>query len=257
MSVLKQCKVVQSIPHYFVLEGTPAYFSNDQISQAIQEMVEKKFQHDLKSISVICDESELNFGFWKDELLKAGFQLKTRRLQFERSLDTLEKKSGSHEITWQKTEDAQFQKYWMLASKDSLNKPDSVSIDNGLFEGLKEELGSSYGDHCLIGCWNGRPIGISIPHIEPGTAEEGRLFFLGLFPEYRGQGLGRYLHLQSLIHLKRIGARNYIGMTDERNIPMQKLFIQNGCPNTRTISVYWINEMNKGDDRHDITKYRG
>ncbi len=33
------------------------------------------------------------------------------------------------------------------------------------------------------------PIGMSIPHIETGTESEGRLFYFGVMPYYRGKGI--------------------------------------------------------------------
>ena len=33
-------------------------------------------------------------------------------------------------------------------------------------------------------------VGISIPHIEMGTNDEGRMFYFGIVPEMRGKGLG-------------------------------------------------------------------
>ena len=46
---------------------------------------------------------------------------------------------------------------------------------------------------------------MSIPHIETGTESEGRLFYFGVMPYYRGKGIASRLHLQSLHMLKEIG----------------------------------------------------
>ena len=43
---------------------------------------------------------------------------------------------------------------------------------------------------------------MSIPHIETGTESEGRLFYFGVMPYYRGKGIASRLHLQSLHMLK-------------------------------------------------------
>lgn len=44
-----------------------------------------------------------------------------------------------------------------------------------------------------------------------GDIDEGRLFYFGIFPEERGKGYSKYLHLQSLHFLKEMGATYYIG----------------------------------------------
>lgn len=49
---------------------------------------------------------------------------------------------------------------------------------------------------------------MSIPHIETGTESEGRLFYFGVMPYYRGKGIASRLHLQSLHMLK--GNRGYL-----------------------------------------------
>jgi len=37
-----------------------------------------------------------------------------------------------------------------------------------------------------------------MPHIEPGTSEEGRLFYFGIIPSERGKGKSKLLHKQAL-----------------------------------------------------------
>ncbi|WP_233522734.1 hypothetical protein [Peribacillus glennii] len=45
-------------------------------------------------------------------------------------------------------------------------------------------------------------MGIAIPHIEPGTDSEGRLFYFGLMPEERGKGKSAEIHMDCLMLLK-------------------------------------------------------
>ena len=40
--------------------------------------------------------------------------------------------------------------------------------------------------------------GISIPHIEQGTTDEGRMFYFGVVPEHGGKGYGKLFHTITL-----------------------------------------------------------
>ncbi|MFG6496491.1 GNAT family N-acetyltransferase [Fictibacillus sp. UD] len=74
-----------------------------------------------------------------------------------------------------------------------------------------------------------RPVAVCIPHIEPGTRNEGRLFYFGVLPEERGKGYAGKLHKRSLYLLKEMGASYYVGSTHESNIAMQRVFEKSGC----------------------------
>nr|WP_256521942.1 GNAT family N-acetyltransferase [Halobacillus sp. A5] len=96
--------------------------------------------------------------------------------------------------------------------------------------GLKKEIGAPYLQSCLTAYENEQAIGIIMPHIEPGTKEEGRLFYFGVLPEFRRQGRGRELHHLALTKLrKEFGASDYIGATSHNNTPMLRIFEANGC----------------------------
>ncbi|MBC9721937.1 MAG: GNAT family N-acetyltransferase [Lactobacillus sp.] len=94
---------------------------------------------------------------------------------------------------------------------------------------LLNELGPNWRSRCHIFYKDEEPLGISIPHIEDGTTEEGRLFYFGVTPPHRGKGYGRLLHLHSLELLKDIHASYYVGSTDEHNDYMIRIFKANGC----------------------------
>ena len=71
---------------------------------------------------------------------------------------------------------------------------------------------------------------MSIPHIEPGTVSEGRLFYFGVnCLSYRGKGVASQLHLQCLHMFKEMGATYYIGSTHTSNEKMQGIFWRNNC----------------------------
>ncbi len=96
-------------------------------------------------------------------------------------------------------------------------------------QSVERLLGSDWGHSCIAIYEENKPIGITIPHIEPETIDEGRLFYFGLLPEERGKGRSVQLHYQSLLFLKQMGATYYIGSTHETNLIMQNVFLKNGC----------------------------
>jgi RimJ/RimL family protein N-acetyltransferase len=85
----------------------------------------------------------------------------------------------------------------------------------------------------------GKDAGICIPHIEPNTKSEGRIFFLGTTPRFRGQGLASEIHLFAAASLRLdLKADSYIGVTNTDNWPMKKVFIRNGCTKIHSIEIY-------------------
>ncbi|MGD6965479.1 hypothetical protein ACQCVP_03480 [Rossellomorea vietnamensis] len=85
----------------------------------------------------------------------------------------------------------------------------------------------------------GRDAAVYIPHIEPHTEDEGRVFFFGIKPEFRGYGYGAKIHRSALCSLKKmLNARVYVGVTDSGNLKMKKVFERNGCTKTGSIAIY-------------------
>jgi len=121
----------------------------------------------------------------------------------------------------------EFKQLWERWMSGSANRPSSLTMEQHLLS-VKSELGEDWEKSCQVFYLQNNPVGISIPHIEPGTMNEGRLFYFGLLPEVRGKGLSTPLHLQSLWALKEMGATRYIGSTHIANKPMQRVFEKNG-----------------------------
>lgn len=126
---------------------------------------------------------------------------------------------------------------WERVMTGSLNST-SINVEKQM-DSLKIELGSRYRDSCILAFEGEKPIGVTIPHIEAGTIEEGRLFYFGLIPEERGKGKSTILHRQTLSLLKsKFKATTYIGNTSEKNIPMLQVFRNNKCKVLEKNKVY-------------------
>ncbi|WP_051353251.1 GNAT family N-acetyltransferase [Thalassobacillus devorans] len=148
-----------------------------------------------------------------------------------------------------------FKDIWEQAMSQSLNAPSSLDMD-GHMQSVKDELGEDYQSSCLVAYEDGLPIGVVMPHIEPGTTDEGRLFYFGLVPEARSQGKSKRLHRQALGLLKeKFGACYYIGSTSRKNVPMLKTFEANGCTVIERNKVYKrVSTAGKKIDKGEYSK---
>ena len=105
---------------------------------------------------------------------------------------------------------------------------------------ISNELGNSWRNNCYYFLKENELVGISIPHIEMGTVDEGRMFYFGIVPEKRGQGLGVAIHKLALEKIKKMNASHYVGSTDESNEQMIKIFQKNGCKLRNKKGIYRI-----------------
>src|SRR5262245_5677738 len=72
------------------------------------------------------------------------------------------------------------------------------------------------------------PVGVVLPPFQ--RPHLGTLYYVGVIPARRGEGLGRALHALGLARLAADGAKRYVGSTDTRNAAMRRVFERNGCP---------------------------
>ncbi|WP_053220252.1 GNAT family N-acetyltransferase [Virgibacillus senegalensis] len=168
-----------------------------------------------------------------------GFQLQDEVIMYYRSLDDLPDIPSAFAIkSLHKMKKEEFQIIWKQAMHGSLNASSNFSTDKHM-NSVRAELGCSYQDSCLVAFEGKEPIGVLMPHIEPGTEKEGRLFYFGLLPAHRNKGKSRKVHMQALAILKHeFHAEEYIGSTSVNNIPMRKILKRNGCQRFRQNKVF-------------------
>lgn len=95
---------------------------------------------------------------------------------------------------------------------------------------MKIELPSQAENMFTVYIVENKPVGVVLPHIEPDTDKEGRLFWIGIHPKYRRKGYGESLHLLGLYRLQNdFKAETYVGATEMDNKPMRKIMLSNGC----------------------------
>ncbi|WP_155591593.1 GNAT family N-acetyltransferase [Lysinibacillus cavernae] len=96
--------------------------------------------------------------------------------------------------------------------------------------GMATELPSQVEEMFTVYKVNNEPVGVVFPHIEPNRDNEGRIFWIGIHPNFLGTGLGKNLHSIGLYRLKKqFKAMSYVGMTQVDNIPMRNIMVSNGC----------------------------
>lgn len=95
---------------------------------------------------------------------------------------------------------------------------------------MKTELPSQVERMFTIYKVENEPVGVVFPHLEPDKDREGRIFWIGIHPKFRGKGLGKNLHLIGLYRLRNdFKAKSYLGATEVNNNPMKKIMLSNGC----------------------------
>ncbi|UOR11043.1 GNAT family N-acetyltransferase [Halobacillus amylolyticus] len=165
------------------------------------------------------------------ELIDAGFMLHDVTVTVKRDLSNLSlAETGAYRfVTMKPGMEDTFKDIWSQAITGSLNAQSNLTMDDRL-KSVEKELGPNFRRTCLIAYEGEQPIGVVMPHIEPGTIAEGRLFYFGLIPEARGKGKSKTLHRQALTILRQeFEATYYIGSTSYQNTPMLKVFAHNGC----------------------------
>lgn len=95
---------------------------------------------------------------------------------------------------------------------------------------MSEELPSQAEKMYTVYIVNNEPVGVVLPHIEPRTDREGRMFWIGIHPCFLGKRMGKALHSIGLYRLKNdFKAKSYLGITQTDNHAMKKIMISNGC----------------------------
>lgn len=232
-------------PRFKVLNGLPESIAIEQTEEAadldvssLLSVVDCLEQAGLHRVSVtLLEHSKAELG---ERLQKHGFEHYASKVTVRRALSELPKSQNFsiQSLDHKELTEEQFKELWELCMSQSDNAPTSLSINQHLHS-VKSELGQGWEQSCIVLYEGIDPLGIAIPHIEPGTRDEGRLFYFGVLPTVRAKGKGTEMHLKTLWLLKEMGASYYIGSTHRANQKMQRVFEKNGCHVTRNTEVYY------------------
>lgn len=243
--LLEKVKIVKG-DSYVTIEDTKN-LSNQELIDLLTDLMDQSFIKTAKNVSILVDSK---FNKEIDSLLISyGFRIHDERVTVHKVLDESFKITSAFSLKNSEVLSIEeFKTVWEQSMKGPLNAPSSLNIDEQM-RSVEVELGPDYKKSCIVAYDSGNPIGVIMPHIEPGTFDEGRLFYFGLIPKERGKGKSKSLHQQALEILKKdFKAKSYIGSTSLNNIPMLKTFESNGC------AVLDGNKVYKRNNRIKIVK---
>ncbi|PEY39518.1 GNAT family N-acetyltransferase [Bacillus cereus] len=226
-------KILNGLPNAVTIEETDedSFYNVQNYKDKIKRFIDVCSSWNVNRASILLDKSFNSYTPSAKVLREFDFQLYAAKIEVLRKLSdivTPEKEYDFRSIDGGTLSEEEFKSLWERCMSGSDNKSSILHI-NEHFYAIQAELGEGWGKSCIAFYENNKPIGISIPHIEPGMKDEGRLFYFGLLPEERGKGMSAHIHLQSLYMLKQMGATYYIGSTHMTNKKMQKVFWKNGC----------------------------
>jgi hypothetical protein len=223
--LLQKVKIVKG-DSFVTIEDTKK-LTNEELIELIPYLMRQSFVKNTKNVNFLVD-SKFNNDI-ETLLINHGFKVIDENVTVHKVLKENNIPNGFSLKNLDVIPTDEFKSVWEESMKGSLNAPSSLNINEHM-RSVKVELGSNYKKSCIIAYDKGKPIGVIMPHIEPGTSKEGRIFYFGLIPSERGKGKSKHLHQQALQILKHeFNATYYIGCTSHNNLPMLKTFDSNGC----------------------------
>ncbi|PEJ74264.1 GNAT family N-acetyltransferase [Bacillus wiedmannii] len=235
-------KVLNGLPNAVTIEEIEEdFFYNVQTyKEKISRFEEICFDWELKRASIVLNKRFSSYNSSVRVLLDADFSLHAAKIEVCRELDDVE--ALEKQFTYRSIEETlsakDFKSIWEQCMLNSGNQTSILNIDEHFYS-VQTELGKGWEKSCIVFYDKNDPVGLSIPHIESGTENEGRLFYFGVMPHYRGKGISSQMHLQSLHMLKEMGATYYIGSTHTSNEKMQRVFWRNRCSVKTEIELYY------------------
>lgn len=218
-----------------LIKNQQAYWLVDQVK------IEDKFEEDYKEaftkiLEAFEDEQIAYLSLLMDEaleswLLERGFRKISSIVEYTKQLQQeVLPESGLkfHSLAEVVMTDVEFADAYELCRTGTANKNIPQPIEQ-VMASVSSELGANWRSNCYSFFHENKLLGISIPHIEMGTKEEGRMFYFGIVPSMRGKGFGATMHRATLQLMKKMGATYYVGSTDESNEHMVRIFKKNGC----------------------------
>ncbi|MGM0827418.1 MAG: hypothetical protein ACQEU4_04245 [Bacillota bacterium] len=223
--IIEKVKIIQG-DNYAIIEDT-SDLTIEELKELVSYLDQSPPFHSLSNLKILVNQI---FSPEVDEYLEGkGYDLVDEFVTVHKKLENSEVKHSFTLKNLHMIPEKEFAHIWMQSMEGSLNAPSCLTMPEHM-KSVAVELGHSYKDSCIAIYEGDQPIGVIMPHIEPGTVDEGRLFYFGLIPDERSKGKSKILHKLALNLLeKEFHAKNYIGGTSKHNAPMIRTFIANGC----------------------------
>lgn len=189
------------------------------LDMLIQELIVQLPENNLKKLLLECPKEFLNSLKCVKEMMK----IIGERVVFTSSLEMSDDFSDLDYEIWSIFEN---QTISLLAEVMQRSYRDAEKF----IKQMSDELPSQAENMFTVYKVNNEPVGVVLPHIEPRTDREGRIFWIGTHPRFKGKGMGKALHTIGLHRLKNdFKAKSYLGITEIENDAMKKIMISNGC----------------------------
>jgi len=166
-------------------------------------------------------------------LEELGFLKEQDRIEYRRELAELPGDEGSP-LVWSaipSLEIADLEKVVDLLKQAAVGDP-SFDPDADSLAELQADLKDfalTTGAHCIhIGHIDGKQAAVVFVQINPKT-KWSRITYMGLLPEFRGTGLGKWVHRHGFEMMRTQGGSLYHGGTVSTNQSMIRLFETHGC----------------------------
>ncbi len=171
------------------------------------------------------------------ELPHLGFKLKHERIEYHAKVSTLPDDKGNP-LTWKAMENMEEAAKALHAV--AIGDPDYDPNEDAL-EGIKYYLGDALfkSSSVQLGLIENKLAGLVIAQVKPDGWS--RITYMGVHPDFRKQGLGKWIHRKGFILMKEMGGVDYFGGTVSTNKNMIRLFQENGCEELRTLQE-WVRE---------------
>ena len=224
--------------------------SADDWSKLINQATHAAFEKGAKSVNFrVIEKPEA------DELLgrlpNLGFAFKEGRVEYRAFLSDLPDDHGSP-LIWKTAmhlgwTDEQIGDYLREIAKGAPDFEPGEDPHTYIQDWLKDPVLIS-GPECIsIGFIDGRPTALVVAQVNSRTLWS-RISYMGLIPEARGQGFGKWIHRRGFTMLKEQGGDLYHGGTNSQNEAMIRLFENHGCRPYHRMQE-WIWKPQTGDLR--------
>jgi GNAT superfamily N-acetyltransferase len=166
-------------------------------------------------------------------LAELGFQRRHDRIEFQTSLDDLPDETGTP-LMWEAvSEDGPLRlaEAARLFEAASVGDPESEPDQDGL-KALQVFLGDpefrSGLDSIQIGLLEGKPCAFIMAQVIRSSGWS-RITHMGVLPEFRGRGLGKWVQRRGFVMMRAQGGTLYHGGTTRTNVAMEAVFRGHGC----------------------------
>lgn len=178
------------------------------------------------------------------KLAALGFRLSHTRIEYQAPVSDLPSEEGSPFEWIPCSESGRFPmaEAAEILGQCGVGDPDWNPEDNTL-ELLQSYVGDAEfesGLDCIqVGLIEGKPAAVVVAQVIPKDGWS-RITYMGMKPEFRGKGLGKWVHRRGFALMKAKGGKLYHGGTVRGNAAMEALFRGHGCKEFRTMQEWRV-----------------